>query len=143
MLDLVKVQCPYPVGNDTQCYIRPEDYDTQFGGAKIDADLCPVNLGEANCAKILESKIRGGGSGKSSGTNWDTKSSIAGALFTGMINLVYAVRRASGAEEWQGLLWMLAFPWSIASWGLIKPGSQRILGWNVNRMLDFARRLRG
>lgn len=52
--NLRMVDCPLGAGRyGEQCYIRAEDYDPFFGGAKPGAETCPVSQGEEDCAKKL------------------------------------------------------------------------------------------
>lgn len=56
-VSMVTVDCPVGTGDfGDKCYIRAEDYDSFFGGARAGAKACPVSQGESDCAKILDAQ---------------------------------------------------------------------------------------
>lgn len=96
--NLVKAECPVGVGEfDEQCYIRPEDYDTFFGRARMGADACPESMGAEACERILKAK-------KEEGDGW--KKGHFGSGITGYGIGYYGSDEVSDGEtlrRWHGL----------------------------------------
>jgi len=53
------------------------------------------------------------------------------SAWTIIFNIIYAVRRAKGAQDWQVLFFIFGFPFTIISWAFIDEGSHSIFGIQV------------